>query len=162
MNKKNDKRLCWNCDGEVAHHLLQCPFCGADVTRPKPTEEDQRFHGFASPFQSASNQDIIPQPPYFRTSPQDLAVTDDEWNNVLNEEKKEGADAKEEDASQTTKKEMIALLLLLPGIVFFLFGIAVFFFSQDGVLSLSWHQNVAYYYFAGAVPLVYLGWRALR
>jgi hypothetical protein len=158
MSKKNDKRLCWNCEGNVSHHLSQCPYCGVDLTQPKEREESNVFQGFGSPFQSAPDQNI-PQPPYARTQTKDFIVTEEEWNTTLNQGKEE---SKEEDTAPTTKREIIAFLLIMPGIVFFLFALALIFFSNKGVLTLQWNQNVAYFYFLGAIPLIYLGWRALR
>lgn len=158
MTKKNDKRLCWNCDGNVSHHFSQCPYCGVDLNHPPAEEENPFNQGFASPFQS-SGDPVVPQPPYARSQHQDFSVSEEEWKKSLNEEK---TPQQEEDASPTTKKEMVALLLLLPGVVFFLFGLALVFFSHDGMLTLKWNQHFAYFYFLGAVPLLYLGWRALR
>lgn len=157
MTKKNDKRLCWNCEGDVSHHISQCPFCGVDVTQPPPRDENSVFKGFGSPFQRAPNHEI-PQPPYARGLSQDVNVTDDEWNAALNDEKPEA----KEEAAPSSKRHMIALLLLLPGVVFFLFGLALTLFSTDGILTLQWNQNVAYFYFLGSIPLLYLGWRAFR
>lgn len=158
MTKKNEKRLCWNCEGNVSHHLPQCPYCGVDVTQPPVRDENSLFRGFGSPFQRAPNQEI-PEPPYAREQTQDFTVTEEEWSSALNEEKSQ---AKEEGAPTSSKREMIALLLLLPGVVFFLFGLALTLFSTEGILALQWNQNVAYFYFLGSVPLLYLGWRAFR
>jgi cation transport ATPase len=156
MTKKNDKRLCWNCEGNVSHHLAQCPYCGVDVTQPVAKDENTIFKGYGSPFQSAPKQEI-PQPPYAKAQSQEFAVTEEEWNSTVNAEKEA---AKEE--SSVSKKELMALLLLLPGVVFSLFGLALCFFSSDGILTLQWNKNVAYFYFLGAAPLLYLGWRAFR
>ncbi len=160
MSKKNDKRLCWNCDGSVSLHLTQCPYCGVDLTRDSGEKgEKASFSSFASPFQSAPTavDASIPKPPFSNIS----AVSEDEWNHALGEEG-EAVESEEEVGFSTTRREMIALLLLLPGVVFFLFGLALFLFSSDGVLTLKWSQSFAYYYFIGAIPLLFLGWRALR
>ncbi len=157
-DKKNDKRLCWNCEGNVSHHVAQCPYCGVDVRQPVARDEESLFKGFASPFQNVP-QNGIPQPPYASNFNRDISVTEEEWNSSFNEEK-EIVD--EEDSSLAPKREMMALLLLLPGVVFFLFGLALTLFSNEGVLVLKWNQDIAYFYFLGAVPLLYLGWRAFR
>ncbi|MCC5831966.1 MAG: hypothetical protein JJU12_02865 [Chlamydiales bacterium] len=163
MTKKNDKRLCWNCDGSVSIHLAQCPYCGVDLsqTREQSGEKDL-FQGFTNPFQNSSPVDqSIPKPPFACVFNQELTVSEDEWNQSFKEEAEESK-KEEEKLSITTKREMIALLLLLPGVVFFLFGLTLFLFSSDGVLTLEWNQSFAYFYFLGAVPLLFLGWRALR
>lgn len=145
MNKKNEKKLCWNCEGSVSLHLEQCPYCGVEVNQIPENPP------FASPFQTVQNSNATPKPPY-----QNFDVSHEEWNNALE------AGEEEQEVYHSTKKEMIALLLLLPGIVFFLFGFMLIFFSSDGILTLHWNQSFAYFYFLGAVPLLYLGWRALR
>lgn len=155
MNKKNDKRLCWNCEGNVSHHIAQCPYCGVDLSQPPPPDTGAIFKGYGNPFQSASQQGV-PQPPYAKNPNENLTVMHEEWNTALQEEKEE------KENVPRHKPETIALLLLLPGIVFLLFGIVLVFFSKDGVLTLKWNQNVAYFYFLGGGPLLYLGWRALN
>lgn len=155
MAKKNDKRLCWSCEGNVSQHISQCPYCGVDLKQPR---EEGGVNEFVSPFQSAK-QNNIPQPPYAGTQNKNFVVTEDEWNSALNAEKEQ---LKINETLPSTKKEIIAFLLLLPGILFFLFALALIFFSSDGVLCLRWNQNVAYFYFFGSIPLLYLSWRAFR
>lgn len=156
MNKKIDKKLCWNCDGEVSLHLSQCPFCGVDATQAPLQRDPASFKGFSNPFQTAAAD--IPKPPYANV----FGASDEEWNKSLNEEEPEGVKEPDSSDSRKAKSEMVALLLLLPGVVFFLFGLTLFFFSDDGVLALEWNQNMAYFYFLGAAPLILLGWRALK
>lgn len=162
MTKKNDKRLCWNCDGAVSLHLAQCPYCGADLSHPPQQQEKEKtpFQGFENPFQSQKEEGIF-KSPYANAFNPDLSVSQEEWNQTLGEEE-ETSKNQEEEFPATTKKEMVALLLLLPGIVFFLFALTLLFFSSNGVLALQWNQSFAYFYFFGAIPLLYLGWRALR
>src|SRR5262249_8681466 len=150
---KNDKRLCWNCEGDVSHHISQCPYCGVDVTKPMPKDEGTIFKGYGSPFQSAPKQEI-PEPPYARSQSNEFAVTEEEWTAAMKAEKEPA-----KQAAPASNKDLKVLLLLLPGIVFFLFGMALVCFSTDGILALQWNQKVAYFYFLGAAPLLYLGWR---
>ncbi len=153
MTKKNEKRLCWNCDGSVSQHLEQCPYCGVDVTQIPENPP------FASPFQASPQIGSTPKPPY--NNSQNFDVSRDEWNRAI-EEGAPGEEEEEELISHSSRKEMIALLLLLPGIVFFLFGLVLMLFASEGKLTLQWNQSFAYFYFLGAVPLLLLGWRALR
>ncbi len=181
MTKKNDKRLCWNCEGNVSHHITQCPYCGVDVTKPPARDESTVFKNFASPFQTAPKAEPLSKPPYAtaqnaipnsnfaaaqNTIPNsnfsearssNLAVTEEEWKSAL-----EGEESDESKGDISSKKEMVALLLLLPGVVFFLFGLALILFANNGILVLRWNQSIAYFYFLGALPLLYLGWRAFR
>lgn len=162
MNKKNDKKLCWNCDGDVSLHSSQCPYCGVDLSQALPVGENLSFSSLASPFQSAPTGSAVPKPPYSNVFSNDFSVTEEEWKKALEGEKEEVQGAEEENVARSSNRDMIALLLLLPGIVFSLFGLALTLFSQEGLLTLQWNQNLAYFYFVGAVPLLYLGWRAFR
>lgn len=167
MNKKNDKKLCWNCDGSVSLQIDHCPYCGVDLTRENAIQETPSFSRkqdpvseqgpyLGHPFQRAYQEESIPPPPYAN-----FENSAEEWVPKVQEEAP--PQEQEEAAPETSNKnDMIAFLLLLPGIVFFLFGLVLLFFSDDGVLTLEWNQSFAYFYFLGALPLLILGWRALR
>lgn len=174
MNKKNEKKLCWNCDGSIALQQDQCPYCGVDLTTPTsvldpftfqknnisiPSGESASYLGH--PFQKAYQDEAIPKAPY--GSFQNLAVSDEEWNQALDgEENPVEEETEQETPTSSHKSEMIALMLLLPGVVFFLFGLMLLLFSHDGSLTLEWNQTFAYFYFLGAIPLLILGWKTLR
>lgn len=146
MNKKNEaKRLCWNCDGNVGFQLENCPYCGVNLTVAAPIKE--------TAFMNPSKNEDVPPPPYAG-----YTATNQEWQEALQGDQK----AATPEPVKDEKKEMFALLLLLPGIVFFLFGIALLLFSTEGVFTLEWNQSFAYFYFIGAAPLLYLGYKALR
>lgn len=161
MGKKNEKKLCWNCDGNVPISLDQCPYCGTDLTKkPDLQETTPSLQGPAylgHSFQRSLQEDSIPKSPYGN-----LAVSEEEWNQTLESEQIEAKEENEDGHPSKGKSEMIALLLLLPGVVFFLFGLILLLFSDNGVLTLQWNQSFAYFYFLGALPLLILGWKALR
>lgn len=169
MSKKNDKKICWNCDGNVGRHLDQCPYCGTHLaTAPSENQEKSSFsfeNPSSTPFEHTShlghplqNQQEVPKAPY-----SNLGVSKEEWDHALEDEASETTEqAEEENVTPSSRSEMIALLLLLPGVVFFLFGLVLLLFSDGGVLTLQWNQSFAYFYFLGALPLLILGWRALR
>jgi hypothetical protein len=158
MTKKNEKRLCWNCEGNISQHISQCIYCGVDLTQPMVRNEENVFKGFTTPFQTQGIDQEIPQPPYATASTKEISVTDEEWNAALHADKEAG----QKESAPTRQKDMIAFLLLFPGIIFFLFALVLIFFSSDGVLALQWNRNVAYFYFLGAAPLLFLGWRTFR
>lgn len=170
MGKKNHKKLCWNCDGSVGVHLNQCPYCGIDLTKksdslerssfsfqePAPSTFSSSENPLGHPFQRAYQEEAIPKSPYGN-----LSVTQEEWNQALEGDSASQKNEEEGSSSHTDKNGMIALLLLLPGVVFFLFGLILILFSNNGVLTLQWNQSFAYFYFLGALPLLILGWKAL-
>lgn len=149
MVKKDEKRLCWNCDGYVGKHLAQCPYCAVDL---HPSD-------VVSPFASQWNSHPNVQSPSPKKSvfSQDFSVSDKEWTEALEQEKEE-----EKNNPQDNKKESVAFLLLLPGFFFLLFGFALMFFSDEGIFLMQWKQNYAYFYWLASIPLLYIGWRIFR
>lgn len=137
--KKNDKRICWNCEGEVSLHLPDCPYCGAELSAPNSSFAPPRELG--DPFQTAPNTG-------------NRKIEQKEWEEALD------TTPKQKVTSLPGKGDWISLILLLPGVVFALFGLLLLFFSEEGVLTLHWNKNLAFFYFLGAVPLIFLGWRA--
>lgn len=57
---------------------------------------------------------------------------------------------------------LLPMFLLIPGVFFLLFGMIMFLFSREGVLSLSWDAHYWFIYLGGALPLLYYGWRLLQ
>ena len=156
MVKKNDKRLCWNCDGYVHFHLERCPYCGVDLTM----ENKSAFKALDdAKLNDNKNLDKSFAPPYPAASAE-FSVSDDEWENALENEDKQAAshEAQETDS----KNHLTALLLLLPGVALFLFALVLILFARDGVLHLEWKESFAYFYFLGSVPLLIMGWKALK
>lgn len=140
MGQKQDKKLCWNCDGYVHLSLEKCPYCNTDLVENATGAFDQKAF----------------EPPYSTTA-KELAISEEDWNKAL-----EKGETKKEEEIKPTNKEKLALILLLPGVVFFFFGLILFFFSKEGTLTLQWRESFAIFYLAGAIPLLFLGWRALR
>lgn len=139
MKKNDNKKLCWNCDGCVSLHLTECPYCQADLSR---SEEEMKRGG-------APREEAIPPPPY---AGQYLAKEVDAVHREQEETPEE----------PSNKRELVAFLLLLPGIAFLLFGAILLLFSKEGHLTLEWKESFSYFYFLGAVPLLFFGWRILR
>ena len=127
MGKKEDKRLCWNCDGNVTFDLSQCPYCGVTL------ESVEESNPFATPFNEKSRS--MPSEPM---------------------------QGREEEKGAVHKKPSNALLLILPGASLALFGAFIMLFAEDGILTLSWKENLAYFYLLSGIPLLAMGWRALK
>lgn len=154
MAKKNDKKLCWNCDANVGIHFEDCPYCGVNLA--KGEEEKIPSLKRKTPFGPTEKSDNIPKPPYASKFSGDTSASDEEW--------RKGPDQQTDEMQEvvSNKNELFALLLLLPGIVFFLFGLILMLFSHDGTLTLRWSDHFAYLYFIGAIPLIFIGWRFLK
>lgn len=154
MTKKNDKKLCWNCDGSVSLHLSSCPYCGVDLQIESQLENNN--------LKMSSNKQEVPQSPYAHLFEKDMNISGEEWKIALEEPEVTVKSAEPEEMSTATKKEVMALLLLFPGIFFLFFGLILLMFSSNGIVTLTWKHNFAYFYFLGAIPLLLLGWRSWR
>ena len=137
------------------------------MTRPQNEKMDsfsfQQDNNLASPFQSAP-ADVPRQNDDFSFDQMPAAekpARDDFFFNQSQAPVQEEAQESEVDEEKSGKREMIVFLLLLPGVVFFLFGLVLLLFSDEGALTLTWSQNLAIFYFLGSLPLIFLGWRAL-
>ena len=63
--------------------------------------------------------------------------------------------------SDSLKRVILPLSMLLSGTVFFLFGLALFLFSRQGVFILQWNGAYWYYYLAFGFMALAVGWKAL-
>lgn len=136
MGKKEEKRLCWNCDGYVSFDSERCPYCASELASP-------------------NNDQNIPEPPY--APPAEFSVTKEEWDNALVSEKNEP-----QKTTPPKKNELVALILLLPGVFLVLFALLLLFCSKNGSLTLEWKENFAFIYLMGAAPLIILGLRLFK
>lgn len=145
MAANEKKKLCWNCEGNVARNLETCPYCGVYLSPQGADNKDQKTDKNLIkppyPIQNSKKDKQVPKPPY------------------VPEEKEE--DEEEEEALATPQEPranafLYALLLLLAGSQFALFGLMLYLFSDRGQLVLSWSQDYGLVFLALAVPL--LGW----
>ena len=67
-----------------------------------------------------------------------------------------------QDETNDLKEIVLPLLLLSAGSVFFLFGLVLFLFSSDGILTLEWNGHLWYAYFIISLPLTLFGWHTLQ
>lgn len=149
MSALPQKKLCWNCEGSVDRDVDNCSYCGVYL---HPTQ-DELFSPQWSPSQ-------------IHHEPQDKSINDLEHN----EKDHSHSDTPDyafhslgiHDLMSFLKKELFPLLFLMLGSIFFLFGIVLFLFSQDGVLTLQWKEDHAGYFLLFAFPLLVFGWLFLQ
>jgi len=152
MTQQPKKRLCWNCEGNVSINEETCPYCGVSVI---PASLDGSKDTFAPPYSlEASTEAIIPPPPYAAL---DHAPVNASAKEAVQEENSTDTD----DSFVEFKKVLIALMLLLTGSVFFLFGLVLALFSNQGVFTLQWNGTLWFIYSGLSLPLLLCGWRAL-
>ena len=153
MSAVPKKKLCWNCEGNVSREVDNCPYCGVYVY----SGEQEDYSNWNPDYHSEeSKKDEIPEPIY--RVPKEHGVEGEE----------DGADLTEatcfssSDVLSHLKKEVFPLLFLMTGSVFFLFGVVLLLFSQNGTLVLQWQSKNGYYFFLLAFPIIGLGWKFLQ
>ncbi len=147
MNTTPKTKLCWNCEARVSPYEENCPYCCVYLNPlPKPKEEEQMSPPYD--LENEEQEQKIPASPY--ATAEEPIMTQQEY---------------EEPTASTTIQERGILLpmgLLIAGSVMLLFSLALFLFSVDGQLTLSWNGNYWYIYLFIALPMIFLGWRTLR
>jgi hypothetical protein len=127
-----------------------CPFCGVSVV-PATLEGVNPL--FAPPYaMGAAVSSRVPPSPY---ESEDASSYSAENAAAKSDEENAGP------AVDNFKRTVISIALLLTGSVFFMFALALAFFSHNGVLTLQWESAYWYVYGLVAIPMVFFGWRAL-
>lgn len=151
MSAVPKKKLCWNCEGSVTRDIDNCPYCGVYLHATE-TENDSAWN----PSYDSTKTEEVPSPLYQISS--DPSIQEENFND-------EFLDAKQTMSFSLIaklKEDLFPILFLMMGSVFFLFGIILFLFSKNGVLTLQWESDYGFYFLFLAVPLLLLGWRFLQ
>lgn len=146
MSAVPKKKLCWNCEGNVARNIEHCPYCGVYVNFSQ-VEEDVNWNPSYQP--SLKNDDEIPSPIYQSSSTEEELLEEEgllSFSTLFHK----------------LKNDFFPILFLMSGSLFFLFGIVVFLFSRNGTFTLQWQENHAYSFFFISLPLIVLGWKFLQ
>ncbi len=149
MSAVPKKKLCWNCEGNVSREIDNCPYCGVylhaleleENSQWNPTYQSSKTEEIPSPLYQVPNQEEINEQKEF-SSPEDSFS----WSFLFTQ----------------LKRDIFPVLFLMTGSVFFLFGIVLFLFSQNGTFTLQWQESDAFYFFILAIPLIAFGWKFLQ
>lgn len=143
------RKLCWECGGEVPESAEQCPFCGAafEVESADASDTDAFFS------QSHASADYYSdsEPPRPLYQPIDEGASQEE-----------GFSSEEDKSDGASRQQLICLCLLIPGFALLLFGIIMFFFSQEGYLTLKWDASWGMFIFALSALFIYFGAKAYK
>lgn len=153
MNARPKKKLCWNCEGNVSLKAETCPYCGVSVVG---LSSDISPETPIPPYKlvNASQEAAIPLAPY--------AAVDEEASDKEVEEESNEAPVEDSTKEDDSKRVILVLALLLAGSLFFIFGFALFLFSDEGYLSLHWNAAYWFVYLLLSLPMLYLGFRFLN
>ncbi len=127
-----DKKLCWNCEGDINLQASRCPYCGVQVD----SYAEEEVEPLAAP---EPRREPFAQSLQERHEPLSLEP----------EEPREKSDS------------LSPLLLILPGVVFLVFGLALLLFSKDGYFTLRWNASYCWLFLCASAPLLYYGWRSV-
>lgn len=147
MNAVPKKKLCWNCEGNVARQIDNCPFCGVYLHATEDAEEDSWNPPYRLTALDTSKEEV-PTPPY-----------------TAQEEASDSSTASQQKIESPSndildlKKEVLPLLFFLSATVFFMFGLILALFSQNGVLTLQWNGDLWPLFLFGSAPLFFFGYK---
>lgn len=126
-----------------------CPYCGVYVeqTAAQDTTEHEPPYSL---FGQGRNDSPIPASPFASADELATQASHAQAPNVASV------------VLQDTKSVLLPLTFLLAGSVFFLFGLVVALFSEEGTLTLSWNGEYWFVYLFGGIACLLLGWKSLQ
>ncbi len=143
------KKLCWNCEGNVLIDQDTCRYCGVSLD--------------VSPIPGTANQSHSPPPYKLISTPANQSIPAAPYSAPEKDISAKEEAIPEEELSQPSnlfQNTAIAVSSLMLGVVFSLFGIILFAFSDaQGIFTLSWHARYWFVYVLMALPLLYIGLR---
>lgn len=171
------KKLCWNCDASVPLESEVCLYCGVSIASAISDDGDEEEPKIAMPpplygkpaprptapiaSQSSSIQQAPPNmqvqnnvnkkrvaPPPLRNKPPAVKV------------REETSEVPQEVVSiQKQPYTLLSLFLMVGGSTFFLFGLVILLFSDQGALILRWNRDQALVYLGLGCCFLLAGWR---
>lgn len=143
------KKLCWNCEGNVARDIDNCPYCGVWVQPPELGDNSV----WNPNYQSKTEE--IPSPLY-HIHTGDVDDNEEEPTDI------EPNSISANTLFQKIKIDLFPVIFLMMGSNFFLFGIILMLFSQNGTFTLQWQGSDGLYFMSFAIPLTFFGWKYLQ
>jgi len=154
MDKKDKKKLCPQCEGNIPYQMTNCPFCGFEQ---EEKQEDERIK-----IHNASGLSSLYNPPYLAQSIGEVRKEPTQTFKIPPKEEQEPLHKEQSLESQLAKKELITILLLSIGGQFMMLGLILLFFSVDGVVTLQWKSQYWYFYCLFSAPFILLGLKWLN
>jgi hypothetical protein len=162
------RKLCWECGAEVPQSATQCPFCGAEFEVEERGPSAPAYGDLFSsddPAVNQLNQSVPSEESSSAEAPLFQPIDDEAPRSELfsskelsDESSAEGSDNKEKGA----RNQLICLCLLIPGFSLLLFALILFFFSQEGYLTLKWDASWGMFVLGLSTLFIYLGAKAYK
>lgn len=155
MSAVPKKKLCWNCEGNVARDIDNCPYCGVYLHATE-VEEDSAWN---PSYSSASHEtEEIPSPLY-QIKPEAEEDAQEQEASIMSDDSKPLVWG---SLFEQLKQDILPILFLMMGSIFFLFGVVLLLFSQNGTFTLQWQESDGLYFLIFAIPLIGFGWMFLQ
>lgn len=151
MSAVPKKKLCWNCEGNVARDIDNCPYCGVYLHA-----EEVEDSGWNPAYHPQKTEEVPPPPYQIKTDAEEIQR---HQNTIFIEESESAA---KHSLFALFKRDIFPILFLMTGSVFFLFGVVLLLFSQNGTLILQWQESHGLYFLLFAIPLISFGWMFLQ
>lgn len=135
MSAVPKRKLCWNCEGHVLKDNHNCPYCGVYL-------------------QGSEEEDLPLWRPVYTTSEDEEEGWQDHKTVSL-----PSPDFSTPSFVEHLRQGLLPLLLLMGGSVFFLFGVILLLFSENGTLVLQWNGDNWLYFLLASLPAFILGWK---
>lgn len=149
MNTIQKKKLCWNCEGNVARDAANCPYCGVYLHRDEDREDYEEDHVPPYALDEEEENSQVPEAPYAELNQHKQQPPEQTPLQILNGPQGEW------------KAVALPLTMLLGGSVALLFAVLLLLFSHNGTFTVQWNANYWYVYLLIALPLLVTGWRSL-
>lgn len=178
MNVNTTKQICWYCEGSVSAEALQCCFCGSELNKENNNSPlTETVASNSSPTSSIESDIETPldeslarlyKPPYLIrdrfASPSPIEKIDNTTHSTTVAPDK----IEEEEIFDVTSasdeignSDALSLLLLSLGVFLLTLGFLLFFFAEEGSVTLQWNTNYWFLYCFLALPALYFGFRYL-
>lgn len=160
MSAVPKKKLCWNCEGNVAKGLDNCPYCGVYL-HETDIEDDTLWNPNYSP-KAEEEEENVSYLPFYQVDSESEESQQKQREKASKREANSGSDESPliwKNLFVQLKQDVFPLLFMMMGSIFFLFGAVLLLFSQDGTLTLQWRESDGLFFFCAALPLIFFGWR---
>lgn len=173
------KQICWYCEGNVSIEALQCCFCGSELSsgnnHSSPVEKETLSsdppHEPEVAVETPLDESLARfyKPPYLIrerfAAPTPIEKIDKtiDTNSELSERVVD--DEISETASESDEignSDALSLLLLSLGAFLLTLGLLLFFFAEEGSVTLQWNTNYWFIYCFLSLPSLYFGFRYLN
>ena len=156
MMAKEKVKMCPFCEGNVAFDAEECRYCGSSFIKGATKVR--------APYQTEDSLAGLYDPPYSpdRSSSRFGIRAPEEREEAVEEEEKPLPKAQVKESSEEEGNKLGSILLLSIGGQLFTLAWLLFFFSDQGKVSLEWTSKYWPIYLVISGILLFQGWKKLN